>query len=135
MDEMQAATLNAKLEKLDVLNARRREIVEHYNGCLSGLVHDLPFTKNSDFIVHHYVLRSGSRGEVVDALRAEGVTTDIHFPVPDHRQPAFQGRFAAVSLPISEECCRTVFTAPSFPEMTDHEVETVASALAKTYRP
>jgi aminotransferase EvaB len=135
MDEMQAAALNTKLDKLDALNDRRREIISHYNSRLSGLAPRLPFTTDDSFVVHHYVLRSSVRGEVINGLRAEGVATDIHFPVPDHRQPALAERFRAVSLPVSEECCRTVFTVPSFPEMTDGEVETVAGALGRAYRP
>jgi len=135
MDEVQAAVLNAKLDRLDEMNERRRHIIARYNAVLAGKAAHLPFTTDNNFIVHHYVLRSRARDEVMQALEARGITTDIHFPVPDHRQPALVSRFGGLSLPVTERVCREVFTIPSFPEMTDEEVEFVAAALHQEYRP
>lgn len=135
MDEMQAAVLNAKLGSLDAMNERRRRIVSHYNETLGGKVPHLPFAANDNFVVHHYVLRSERRERVREALAARGVGTDIHFPVPDHLQPGLAEIFAGVSLPHTESACATVFTVPSFPEMTDDEVSRVAGALADCYMP
>ncbi|MFM8809816.1 MAG: DegT/DnrJ/EryC1/StrS family aminotransferase [Chthoniobacterales bacterium] len=135
MDEVQAAVLNVKLDRLDAMNARRRHIAEYYNKALDGNCALLPFTANGNFIVHHYVLRSTQRDGVREALRAAGIGTEIHFPVPDHKQDALKGRFAGVSLPVTEAVCDTVFTVPSFAEMTDAEIEQTARALRDCYRP
>lgn len=135
MDEMQAGILNAKLDHLDRMNARRRNIAEHYNGVLTGKAEQLPFTTNNNFIVHHYVLRSSNRREVMDLLGEEGIATDVHFPVPDYRQKALAARYDSIRLPATERACEEVFTIPSFPELTDSEVSFVAASLAKHYRP
>lgn len=135
MDEMQAAVLNAKLDKLDEMNERRRKTILHYNDALSGKTPNLPFTANSNFIVHHYVLRSKARESVMARLAAAGIASDIHFPVPDYRQKGLSRQFPGVSLPLTEEACDSVFTVPSFPEMTDAEVEYVAAALRDSYQP
>ena len=63
-------------------------------------------------------------------LRAAGVATDVHYPVPDHRQLFPTDRPAAVSLPATEAASASVFSVPLFPELTDAEVERVSSALA-----
>lgn len=135
MDEMQAAVLNAKLDRLDTMNARRRKIAEHYNGVLAGKTECLPFTTNTNFIVHHYVLRSVARERVMQSLGARGIGSDIHFPVPDYRQKALTARYDGFSLPMTERACSEVFTIPSFPEMTDEEIEFVGAALARDFIP
>ncbi len=135
MDEMQAAVLNAKLDRLDAMNERRRCIVERYNAALSGRSPHLPFTANDNFIVHHYVLRSRQREEIMQSLAKGGIATDVHFPVPDYRQAALAGRLDIVCLPETERACAEVFTVPSFPEMTEREIEEVALALGEVYRP
>jgi dTDP-4-amino-4,6-dideoxygalactose transaminase len=135
LDEMQAAVLNAKLHRLDEMNGRRKDIISHYNKVLAGKVERLPFATNDHFIVHHYVLRSVARNEVMNALGACGIATDIHFPVPDYRQLSLANLYAEYSLPETERACAEVFTIPSFPEMSDSEVEFVAGALGRSYRP
>ena len=135
MDEMQAAVLNAKLDRLDEMNERRRQIVSRYNAALGGKATHLPFTANNNFIVHHYVLRSRCRDEVMKGLGERGIATDVHFPVPDYQQAALAGQLRDFHLPETERACAEVFTVPSFPEMTEEEVETVTRALAEVYRP
>ncbi len=135
MDEMQAAVLNAKLDRLDDMNERRRRIVSRYNAALAGKVPRLPFTANHHFVVHHYVLRSSAREEIMQQLGRHGIATDVHFPVPDYLQLALAGRVPASPLPETERACREVFTIPSFPEMTEEEVETVSRVIAEYYRP
>ena len=135
MDEMQAAVLNAKLDRLDEMNERRCRIVSRYNAALAGKVPHLPFTANDHFIVHHYVLRSAGRDEIMRQLGHRGIAADIHFPVPDYRQAALAGRLGAFHLPETDRACDEVFTIPSFPEMTEEEIETVSCAIAEVYRP
>jgi dTDP-4-amino-4,6-dideoxygalactose transaminase len=60
-------------------------------------------------------------------LVAAGVATDIHYPVPDHLQPA-AGRAAAPALPRTERACEEVLSLPCYPELADAEVDAVAAA-------
>lgn len=129
MDEIQAAVLNVKFPHMERMNERRRAIAAYYNDRLRGIIDPLPFTCNDDFIVHHYVLRTPDRGWVMNELKEMGVLTDIHFPIPDHRQQVFGERFRQVHLPVTEQACDQVFTVPSFAEMTDGEVEFVGTSL------
>jgi aminotransferase EvaB len=135
MDEMQAAVLNAKLDRLDEMNDRRRRIVSRYNAALAGKAPRLPFTANDNFIVHHYVLRSSRREEIMRELGKQGIATDVHFPVPDYLQQALAGRVPVIRLPETERACREVFTIPSFPEMTQEEIDTVSRVIAEVYEP
>ncbi|HWQ53037.1 MAG TPA: DegT/DnrJ/EryC1/StrS family aminotransferase [Bryobacteraceae bacterium] len=130
LDEMQAAILLTKLPYLEGWNRRRREIAESYGKALTGLGLELPPVCGTRSATHLYVVRSPRRDALREALGATGIGTDIHYPVPDHRQPAAVGHsWAAVSLPVTERCCREALTLPCFPEMTGEEVRRVIDAV------
>jgi dTDP-4-amino-4,6-dideoxygalactose transaminase len=71
----------------------------------------------------------------MQGMNERGIAADIHFPVPDYRQAAMVGRLRDFHLPETERACAEVFTVPSFPEMTEEEVEAVTRALAQVYHP
>ena len=124
MDEMQAAILRAKLPYLDEQNERRRAIHARYEEAA-------PMLNNSSesFIAHLAVLSVRDRAAFRSELTAAGVGTDVHYPIPDHRQGFVTDKPAAVSLPVTERAAETVVSVPIFPELTDAEVERVCAAL------
>ena len=61
-------------------------------------------------------------------LDDRGIGTDVHYPIPDHRQQAWLER--DVGLPVTEGFVGRILTLPCFPELTDAEVRTVCEALA-----
>lgn len=126
LDEVQAAILRIKLPYLDRWNARRRAIFDLYGKLLRHPQITLPAPSGPDHVGHLYVIRCGQRDSLSAHLRTMQVPHDIHFPVPDHRQEMFNGRFAADILPVTESACNEVLTLPCFPEMTDEEVEWVS---------
>ena len=67
-------------------------------------------------------------------LRRDGLAAEVHYPVPDYRQPAIAEGFRDVSLPVAERLTREVLTLPCFPEMTDDEVDRVV-ASCNAWRP
>jgi len=88
LDEMQAAILRLKLPKLDGWNAERRSIAQRYCNSFLGLPVKLPCSTGVDFVSHLFVLRVAKRDSFIAYLKQHGVATDVHYPVPDHRQQA-----------------------------------------------
>jgi len=130
LDEVQAAILRAKLPHLDRQNARRAEIAACYNRALTGL--NPPSVRDgADHVFHLYVLRMRDRDSLQAVLRAEGIGTGIHYPVPVHLQPAYLDRVAlgAGGCPETERAARQVLSLPLYPELTDNEVAEVCKAL------
>jgi dTDP-4-amino-4,6-dideoxygalactose transaminase len=128
LDELQAAVLEVRLEQLEAENARRRAIAGRY---AQGIRHPeiaVPRRGGGDDAVHLFVVRCRRREALREHLRAHGVATDVHYPVPDHRQPAFAARFAGVRLPRTEALAGEVLTLPAHPALTDAEVEQVCAA-------
>jgi dTDP-4-amino-4,6-dideoxygalactose transaminase len=126
LDELQAAVLRAKLPHLPRWNARRLAIAAAYGEGLAGCGLQLPPAS----VPHLYVVRTPFRDDLQAELARAGVATDVHYPVPDHRQPWVAGTAAGhVELPETERCCREILTLPCFPEMTDSEVSRVVSSV------
>jgi dTDP-4-amino-4,6-dideoxygalactose transaminase len=128
MDELQAAVLRAKLPRLDGWNRRRRDIAARYGRAIThpGIVLPPPAIAQSD-VAHLFVVRAGQRDALRGHLAAAGVATDIHYPIPDHRQPG-AGAAPPSGLPRTERACAEVLSLPCYPELTDAEIDAVAAA-------
>lgn len=129
LDELQAAVLREKLRHLDRQNAQRRALAGRYNDAFAGLPVRLPASVGEDFVAHLYVVRTARR----EALRAHllecGVATDVHYPIADHRQPAWCGAHAAQPLPVTQDACASVLTLPCFPGMADEQAGQVIESF------
>jgi aminotransferase EvaB len=142
LDEIQAAALLVKLPYLDRWNAQRQAVASR----LRDLIHHPHLAVPRDLGVAHLLIvqvrpplppsqhqtethTAGTRDDLARHLKRHGIPTDVHYPVPDHRQPAYADRFADVHLPVTERLCDEVLTLPCFPEMTVREIEHVAAAV------
>lgn len=130
LDELQAAILRVRLPHLDVWNERRRAIHARYEAATSSLVH----SSAEPFIAHLAVATSTERDRVRQELKQAGVSTDVHYPVPDHRQ-AFPSGIESAPLPVTEHLAEQVFSVPVFPELTESEIDRVSDALRATDSP
>ena len=130
LDEIQAAILRAKLPHLDGQNVRRGQIAAAYDAALAGM--EPPARRHgASHVFHQYVLRVPNRSAVQARLREAGVGTGIHYPVPVHRQPAYERRVALgpARCRASDIASGEVLSLPMYPELTDIQVEQVCEAL------
>jgi dTDP-4-amino-4,6-dideoxygalactose transaminase len=133
LDEMQAAVLSLRLATLDERNARRRAIARRYSERIRHAAIAVPDVSGDDYVAHLYVVRTPARASLQEHLAGRGVATDVHYPVPDHRQSAYlvEAQFA---LPVTERLASEVLTLPCFPELADDEVDRVIEAC-NAWRP
>jgi hypothetical protein len=132
LDEVQAAVLRVRLTMLEAENQRRREIAAAYDSGLVGLPLRLPARRSgATHVFHQYVVRTPHREALQRALRERGIGTNIHYPVPVHLQPAYQGRLAIgpSGLAETERAAREVLSLPMFPQLTEEQVGRVISAV------
>ena len=132
LDEMQAALLRPKLRRLDADNARRQAIAGAYDEGLRGLGLGLPARRaRATHVFHQYVVRTPRRDALQEALKARGIGTNIHYPVPVHLQPAYRGRIAVgpSGLAESERAAKEVLSLPMFPQLDDEQVARVVAAM------
>jgi dTDP-3-amino-2,3,6-trideoxy-4-keto-D-glucose/dTDP-3-amino-3,4,6-trideoxy-alpha-D-glucose/dTDP-2,6-dideoxy-D-kanosamine transaminase len=126
LDAVHAATLTARLPFLDARNERRREIAAQLRDALrendTRLQSDLV-----DGVVHHAVVVSDRRDDLVAHLAAHGVPTAVHYPWLVGEMP---GLGLTAATPVAAGWRDRVLTVPCFPEMTFAEVRAVEQALA-----
>jgi dTDP-4-amino-4,6-dideoxygalactose transaminase len=133
-NEIQAAVGRRQLALLEEFVARRRAIARRYDAAfsrLSGIVGPLerPGTRMA---YHLYPIRlpeETSRDRLRDHLKARGIESGIHYPIPNHLQPAMAGRGTPPSLPESEALAKTTLSLPMFPGLSDEDVAAVIAAV------
>jgi aminotransferase EvaB len=132
LDELQAAILLYKLRTIDTQNQKRREIYVRYLSEMDSSYESFaPVTE--DYVAHLAVFspKSGSRDKVMGQFNEMHVSTSIHYPTLDVDQKLELKYRELVPLPISKKYVQSIFTVPLFPEMTEEEVQTVATALSR----
>jgi dTDP-4-amino-4,6-dideoxygalactose transaminase len=131
LDEIQAAILRGKLRFLDEENLRRQALAKVYEETLSSINLKLPScSPGARHVYHQYVVRSKHRDSLREFLRERGVGTLIHYPVPIHQQPAYQGRLRCVSSMLNtERVAREILSLPMYPELTSEQVRQVAEKI------
>lgn len=134
LDELQAAVLGVKLPYLDSDNERRRSIARRYIAEIDNPQVTLPQVEDySRHVFHIFALMSPQREKLQEHLKAEGIETLIHYPIPPHRQEALK-QFSHLSLPITEQIHREELSLPCNPAMSDEEVTRVIEAV-NSFRP
>jgi dTDP-4-amino-4,6-dideoxygalactose transaminase len=128
-NELQAAALRVLLRRLDAMNDRRRALAARYAEGLAGLPLTLPAEReHARHVFSLYVVRTRHRQELAAFLRARGIATGIHYPVPTHRQPA-TARFHPPALPRTERLVEEILTLPMSASHTGAEVDAVVAAV------
>ena len=128
MNDIAAAIGLVQLRKLDRLNARRRELSRHYDGCFADLDWvrtpvEKEYTRSSN---HNYVVRVPHRDEMISYLREHGVSASVHY-VPNHFYAMY--RDCKADLPVTERVWKEMVTLPLFPDMTEAQVEQVVDTV------
>jgi dTDP-4-amino-4,6-dideoxygalactose transaminase len=129
LDEMQAAILNVKLPFLDIENRRRRQIAGRYLAEIN--VRDVVLPPNDRInqdAWHLFVIRHPRRGELADYLEANGVQTNIHYPLPIHKQQAYE-EFSHLQLPVTEQIHQEVLSLPLNAVLSDDEVSYIIQTI------
>ena len=134
LDEIQAALLRVKLERLESRNATRRAIAARYDAAFRDLPLALPaIDAQCEPNRHLYPVRARGgeeRRELRSFLSARGVESLVHYPVPVPCQPALE-RFVLPGqrFPAAERAAGEILSLPLYPELASHEIEHVIESV------
>ena len=133
LDEMQAALLRVKLERLDDWQAKRGYIATQYDEALGVLGVETPFVRPGvTHVYHQYTIRVERRDELHEFLREHGIGSMIYYPLPLHLQKMYDDLgYAKGSLPVSEAAGHEVLSLPMYPELTEGQVERVVHTIGE----
>ena len=135
MDAIQAAILRVKLMHLADWTEGRIAVAERYKSVLADNPSvTLPAPSSGlDHVFHVFSVRVAQHQRVATEMMDCGVSTGFHYPVPVHLQSAYRTRVSvASSLSESERFAETCLSLPIYPELTDNQLDRVASTLEST---
>ena len=133
-NDIQAAVGRVLLRRLDAMNEHRRTLAARYCAGLAGLPLTLPVEPaGARHVYHLYVVRTAERDRLAAFLKARGIATGIHYPVPAHRQPAVELVDPPV-LPRTEQLVGEILSLPLSAGHTEEEIDTVIAAIKEFYR-
>jgi hypothetical protein len=113
-------------------NEKRRERAAEYNRLLTidaGV--QTPYEPSWSRAVYHlYVVRTGDRDGLMAHLSKAGIGTGIHYPIPLHRQRAYEGLgYKAGDFPVTERVANEIVSLPMFPHLTADRQATVVGEI------
>jgi len=126
LDTMQAAVLDIKLKHLETYNEARRRAADRYDAAFGqhpGVT--VPFRASySRHVFHQYtlILHQADRDGLVKYLSSKGIPSMIYYPVPSHRQKAFEGfGGASFDLPVTDWLTGRVVSLPMHTELDEQQ--------------
>jgi dTDP-4-amino-4,6-dideoxygalactose transaminase len=128
LDEMQAALLRVKLNYLDEDTRLRRRVAARYLEEIRHPLIALPgVVQDEAHAWHLFVVRCPQRDALQRHLQAHGIQTQVHYPLPPHRQPAYRA-LCDLSLPLTERLHEEVLSLPIGPTLSDADVDRIVDA-------
>ncbi|MGB9299106.1 MAG: DegT/DnrJ/EryC1/StrS family aminotransferase [Anaerolineae bacterium] len=131
LDELQAAILRVKLQKLEEWNGVRRKHAALYGSLLHDAAVVTPVEMEyGKHCYHIYAIRTQHRDQLRELLLERGVGALIHYPVPVHLQKAYRDLgYGEGALPITEQVAAEVLTLPVAPEVTEEQIRQVCDVV------
>jgi dTDP-4-amino-4,6-dideoxygalactose transaminase len=127
IDELQAAMLLAKLPYLDAANQRRKEIASLYINKVENPQIRIP-QSDRDCVWHIFPIFSEHRDQLQQYLAKNGVETQIHYPIPPHKQRCYK-EWSHLSLPITEQIHAQELSIPCHQAMTPADATVIVNLL------
>jgi dTDP-4-amino-4,6-dideoxygalactose transaminase len=120
--------LRVKLKYLDEDIAWRRRVALRYR---DGIRHPhiaLPHVAQEEQHAWHlFVVRCAHRDALQQHLHVHGIQSQVHYPVPPHRQPAYIALRSA-HLPLTERLHNEVLSLPMGPILCVDDIDRVIEA-------
>jgi dTDP-4-amino-4,6-dideoxygalactose transaminase len=140
MDDIQAAVLLAKLERLDADIARRAELARVYDERLRDVpgVLRTPVVVERDAVTNPvfyvYLIEVEDRDALAAHLAEHGVGTETYYPTPLHLQPCFAALgHRRGDFPNAEAACARTIALPFHPDLVPADVDRVCALIRGFY--
>ncbi len=135
LDSIQAGILSVKLKHLAGWNAKRRERAAEYNRLFAASEGGVrtPYEPSWSRAVYHlYVVRTEDREGMMAHLGKSGIGTGIHYPIPLHRQRAYESLgYKVGDFPVTEKVASEIVSLPMFPNLTADQQGRVVNEVAR----
>jgi len=128
LDEMQAAILRARLSWLPGWTDERRQLAAEYRRQLRGAPVTVPAEHDAGHVYHLFPILSPQRTALQTHLKAHGIETLIHYPIPIPRQPALASQHPS-QCAVADRVCAEVLSLPLHPGLSSADVAAATAAV------
>jgi dTDP-4-amino-4,6-dideoxygalactose transaminase len=138
LDALQAAMLRVKLRHLNEWNQARRRNAARYRSLfqefqLEGKVVGPEEPPNFTHVYNQFTIRVKNCDALREKLRAQGIPSEIYYPIPLHLQKAFEYlKYKQGDFPESENASSEVLSLPIYPELSEEQQRAVVAGIAKS---
>lgn len=130
LDTLQAAILLAKLDVFDEELIARAETADRYTALLRDAVSTPSILPGRTSVWAQYTIEVDDRTAVEKSLRAAGIPSAVHYPMPLHLQPVYAGLgLAAGSFPRAERASERVLSLPMHAYLEPAQIVRVADCV------
>jgi len=131
LDTLQAAILLPKLEIFPCELQQREQVAQGYARLLGQAGVAAPFVEayNSNAWAQ-YTVQVADRDQVQERLKAAGIPTAVHYPIPLNRQPAVKDE--AVVLPVGDAIAERVMSLPMHPYLDEAAQRSIVQSLRES---
>lgn len=131
LDTLQAAVLLPKLEILDEELALRDQVAARYTAAFHAAgITQTPFVADGNVSAWaQYTILVPNRAALQEHLKAQGIPTAVHYPIPLNKQPAV--RDDSANLPIGDQLAEQVMSLPMHPYLEPDVQQQIVQAVAQ----
>ncbi len=134
MDNLQAAILEYRLKSLNKKISVRRRNAKLYISELKELPIKMPLeSKNRTHSYHLFVIQTKNRNRLKDFLSVNGIETDIHYPVPIHKQEVYSSNSKKISLYNTEQQSKQILSLPIHEYLKKKEILYICKKIKKFF--
>ena len=119
LDTIQAAILLEKLPVFEEEIALRNRVARRYGELLDDLVVTPALRAGVNSVWAQYTIQSGKRDAIAQELKRQGIPSAVYYPVPLHRQTAYNSYPRAPDLAVSERLSTQVLSLPMHPYLEE----------------
>tara|TARA_B100001971_G_scaffold129103_1_gene119093 strand:- start:148242 stop:149333 length:1092 start_codon:yes stop_codon:yes gene_type:complete len=132
LDTLQAAILLEKLAIFPKEVELRQEVAKRYDEAFMGKIKTTKVADGFKSVYAQYTIEVDNRDEFCEKMKADGIPTAVHYPVPIHHQPIFKDLgYANIDMPLADTASQRVCSLPMHPYMSVDDQMKVIDAVLK----
>lgn len=134
MFDIQAAMGIVQLKKLNMLNEKRRKIVEFYNKKLSK-IKEIELIKEKDYAKSanwNYVIKAENRDNLIEFLKKNGIEAGVHY-LPLYKHPFYKKIGIKANVPVTDRVWKKLVTLPLYPDLSGGELNKIAETVKRFF--
>ena len=135
-NEIQAAVGSVQLRRLEGFNESRRQVARWYGEGLKGIPVITPRVEGwAEPVFHLYVIQTEERDGLASYLKGKGIQTGVHYPIPNHQQPAVLNTLGPQpKLKETEDVVKKILSLPMYPEIDKERVDFVCATIREFFK-